>query len=255
MSFRCEACFDDAKFECTCVNRVHMCSQHVEAHAKGCSGRPQFIGNDLINQADRVSEAISHLKELRAKVWENSQNLIEIIHQTSRILMSSIESMQKMLDEIQFGTAWDHAKIESIKELKLEDISLENFKSTIKEIVHFTEALPNNAPVAVIPVLAPNKLVRPPVVPPKTLEQKIQEARTIGVDSSILKRNIQEICFTRDGNYVFICNLYVDCKFYQGIRYAGCRSYAGSRSYAACRSYADGRSYAGSRSYADCKYY
>ena len=140
-----------------------------------------------------------------------------------------------MLDEIQFGTAWDPTMIESIKELKLEDISLQNFKSTIKEIVNFKEALPNkkfnNASVEVIPEPVQKKPKSTPNVIPApalknsvssslvsmTLKQKIQEARRIGVRSDILDKYTQEIHFTSDGNYVFICNLYVDCKFYQGI--------------------------------------
>ena len=226
MSFRCEVgigCPSDAKFECTCKNRVHMCSQHVEAHANECGSSPKFIGRDLITQAAEVSEAISHLKELRAKVWENSENLVQIIHRASRILMSRLESMQKILDEIQFGTAWDSRNVESIKVLKIEDISLENFESTIKGIVSFKEALPkkklNDPPVTAMPEPKQKNPIPPPAVSSSVelLEQKKQQALAIGVSSDYIDKWTEEVKFTGDGKYVFICNLYVDCKFYQGI--------------------------------------
>ena len=261
MSLRCKEgndCPYEIKFECSRDNRVHMCNQHRRAHTSVCHCSPQDIENYyLVSQADEVSKAISHLKELRAKVWANSDNLIQIIQKASRILMSCLETQQKNLDEIQFGTAWDTRKIESIKVLEIEDISLANFESAIEGIVSFKEALPNK--------IIKDPPVRPPVVP-RTLEQKKQQALGIGV-SFYIDEYTQEVHFTEDGKYVFICNLYVDCKFYQGIRYAGCRnyadgrsyaecrSYAGSRSYAASRSYAVGRSYAGRMSYADGKYY
>ena len=238
MSLRCEVkkdCTYEIEFECTSANRVYMCNQHIRAHANGCGCLPHFIGNNLITQAAEVSEAISHLKELRAKVRENNENLIQIIQQTSNILMSSLESMEKILDEIQFGTAWDPTKIESIKGLKLEDISLENFKSTIKKIVNFKEALHNkkfnSEPVAVIPEpvqkkpkslpsAIPTRTLKSQVslsVVPLTLQQKAQLVYAIGVSSDTEWVDIQEIHFTQDGEFAFICNLYADCKFYKGI--------------------------------------
>ena len=175
-----------------------MCSQHITAHANECDSQPQLIGKTLIKQAAEVSDAISHLKELRVKVWENSDNLIQIIHQTSRIIISILESKQQILDEVQFGTAWDATKIESTKGLNLEEISLENFTSTIEEIVKFKEVLLSNkmfhaAPVAIIskpeqnisanphnviaiPKPAPEIRVSSSVVP---LKQKKQQARRL----------------------------------------------------------------------------
>ena len=226
-----------------------MCSQHITAHANECDSHPQFIGKTLIKQAAEVSDAISHLKELRAKVWENSENLIQIIHQTSRIIISMLESKQQMLDEIQFGTAWDATKIESIKGLNIEEISLENFTSTIGEIVKFKEVLLSNkkfhaAPVAVIskpeqnisasplnviaiPKPTPEIPVSSSVVP---LKQKKQQARRIGVAIDYTNEDTEEILFTNDGKFVFSCKAYADGKFYKGIRYADSRSYAECRS-------------------------
>ena len=201
MSFWCKVekdCRFEIDFECTSDNRVHMCRMHRWAHNHVCYCCPQYIGSYLISQEAEVSKAISHLKELRAKVLANSYNLIQIIQDTSSILISILETNQKILDEIQLGTAWDSTMIESIKGLNLEEISLENFTSTIEEIVKFKEVLLSNkmfhaAPVAIIskpeqnisanphnviaiPKPAPEIRVSSSVVP---LKQKKQQARRL----------------------------------------------------------------------------
>ena len=221
-------------------------AQELEQSAKREKEELLLGYNAACEQKELLSKSISELK-LKLEILEpeliSSQNHISQQNEKISSLQEEISSYdkelqahkQELLDEIQFGTAWDPKNIESIKELKLEDISLENFKSTIKEIVHFKEALPNkksnNAPVVAIPEPVqkkpkspPNEIPAPELKNPvssslvsMTLEEKIQKARGIGVRSGILDKYTKEIHFTSDGNYVFICNLYVDCKFYQGI--------------------------------------
>ena len=226
------------------IKNLNEKCKHIESQLQEIQiaySKKSFEIEELNNQLAAITKEKQDINDQLKKATHENENLTKKYYedrsQSERMAQELEQSAKREKEELLLGynQVWDPTKIEPIKELKLEDIILENFKSTIKEIVHFKEALPNkksnNAPVVAIPEPVqkkpkspPNEIPAPELKNPvssslvsMTLEEKIQKARGIGVRSGILDKYTKEIHFTSDGNYVFICNLYVDCKFYQGI--------------------------------------
>ena len=202
MSLECEIskCRADAAWECTCTKRVRACDQHMRVHKKECKQPVNSIESLIGERMALVLEASNNLKEIRAKVCEHAYRLMSEVNQVCITLNSILDSKQQILDAIQLGVAWDDTKISEIQGLKLKNMDLSSLKSTIKEILQLEEEEEKN-----ILVSKPVELI--------SIDQKRQHCLKIGMNPRLVN-SVQEIKFTSDMQYVFLCNFYTDGKSY-----------------------------------------
>ena len=200
MSFECETsnCRIDAAWECTCTKNVRACDQHMRVHKKECKQPVNSIESLIGERMALVLEASNNLKEIRAKVCEHAYRLMSEVNQVCITLNSILDSKQQILDSIQLGVAWDDTKISEIQGLKMKNINLSTFKSTINEIFKLEEEKS-------ILVSQPVELI--------SIDQKRQHCLKIGMNPRLVN-SVQEIKFTSDMQYVFLCNFYTDGKSY-----------------------------------------
>ena len=191
-------CRADAAWECTCTKKVRACDQHIRDHTKECKLPINSIENLIRDRMALVMEARNNIKELRPKVCEHADRLISEVNQVCITLNSILDSKQQIIDAIQFGTEWDDTEISSIQGLKLKNINLSTFKSAINEIFKLEEE-------KIILVSKPVELI--------SIDQKRQHCLKIGMNPRLVN-SVQEIKFTSDMQYVFLCNFYTDGKSY-----------------------------------------
>ena len=215
-----------------------MCSDCYKEHYKTCK-KPAIPIRALIDeQITTIIEIDISLKKVKEYILTKSEMIISLMQQACIAATQSIDLQRKNLKNINLGNKWNKDKIDNLKNLGSYESSLEIFTAAEKRIIivieKFTEELEKIQAKEIINESArlENKIyhktriieglnrlkskdapfiqsasmknittVRLFVEP---IEIKLKYLKEIGID---LPQNIENIKFSSDEKYVFICKL------------------------------------------------